>query len=111
MDNLTLGLGASGLCGVILLAIGWFVARGVRSKCIVGGNVVSLDVHKATPNELNNITAVREAETPGVVAPPLEPEQITVIEHHPQLHPIRVPVTKTPKVSRNSHTSKTPATH
>ncbi len=71
MDNLSLGLGASGVGGVILMIIGWFVARGIHSRCVAGGNVIEVDVHRATPAELTG--------------PPSDTVEVKSLQHLQQL--------------------------
>ena len=48
MDTLSLGLGASGVGCFVVAFIGFLIARGLRSRCLVAGNVISIDIHKAT---------------------------------------------------------------
>jgi hypothetical protein len=45
------GVGITGTGISILTLVGWIVARGIRSKCILGGNVMSVDIHRATQEE------------------------------------------------------------
>ena len=100
MDNLTLGLGASGVGGVVMLIVGWIIAKGIHSRCIAGGNVIELDVHRATPAELSKpqeSSHTASVDTSDSVAV----EIATPVATHPPLHPIRTPKEKrTPKVSK-----------
>ena len=98
MDNLTLGLGASGVGGVVMLIVGWIIAKGIHSRCIAGGNVIELDVHRATAAELakppEHTASVDTSDSVAV-------EIATPVATHPPLHPIRTPIEKrTPKVSK-----------
>ena len=49
MDLTTLGLGAGGVGGVVLIIVGYLIRRGMKSKCVVGGVVI--DIHTATAAE------------------------------------------------------------
>ena len=48
MDTVSLGLGASGVGCFVVASIGFFIARGLRSRCLVAGNVIAIDIHRAS---------------------------------------------------------------
>jgi hypothetical protein len=99
MDNLTLGLGASGVAGVVVMIVGWFIAKGIHSSCISGGNVITLDIHRVIPTPSTAATVVTSdsiaVEIPVTAAAPA---------HLPPLHPqhLRIATPKhTPRASKH----------
>ena len=105
MDTLSLGLGASGVGCFVVAFIGFLIARGLRSRCLIAGNVISIDIHKATQGELAAVEEQREVDTPhptvhtdeeAAVIPtfvPVVPTHApTHAPTHPPLHPSRIPI-------------------
>ena len=99
MDTLSLGLGASGVGCFVVAFIGFLIARGLRSRCLVAGNVIAIDIHKATASELAAVEEQREVDTPhptihtdeeAAVVPIVVPVVPTAT--HPPLHPSRIPI-------------------
>ena len=79
--NTAFGLGVSGLGASVAIVIGWFIAKGIRSRCIAGGNVISVDVHRATPAELAPDAPSATHESVVVHVHPPTP---TVVDEHAQ---------------------------
>ena len=103
MDTLSLGLGASGVGCFVVAFIGFLIARGLRSRCLVAGNVISIDIHKATQGELAAVEEQREVDTPHptvhtdeeaavIPAPVSHPTATHPTATHPPLHPSRIPI-------------------
>jgi hypothetical protein len=100
MDTLSLGLGASGVGCFVVAFIGFLIARGLRSRCLVAGNVISIDIHKATQGELAAVEEQREVDTPHPTVHTDEEAAVTPASHapthptatHPPLHPSRIPI-------------------
>ena len=97
MDTTTaFSLGLSGLGTSVIVIIGWIIAKGIRSRCVAGGNVYSIDIHKATPADDNAPQSTRDS----VIVHVHTPAVTTVDEHvQPALHPIVIPSSKIPKRS------------
>ena len=108
MDTTTaFSLGLSGLGTSVIVIIGWIIAKGIRSRCVAGGNVYSIDIHKATPADDNSAP---QTTRDSVVVHVHTPAVTTVDEHvQPALHPIVIPPThsKIPKRSIE-HIKKVP---
>ena len=81
------GIGVSGAGISIITIIGWFLAKGIRSKCMIGGNVLTIDVHKATPTEM----AERSDDTHNTQnvppTPHTERSARSTTANYPQTHP------------------------
>jgi hypothetical protein len=110
MDTLSLGLGASGVGCFVVAFIGFLIARGLRSRCLVAGNVISIDIHKATQGELAAVEEQRDVDTPhptvhtdeeAAVIPTFVPVVPThapthapthPTATHPPMHPSRIPI-------------------
>ena len=107
MDTTTaFGLGLSGLGTSVIVVIAWIIAKGIRSRCVAGGYVYSIDIHKATPADDISAPSTRDS----VVVHVHTPAVTTVDEHvQPALHPIVIPSThsKIPKRSIE-HIKKVP---
>ena len=120
------GVGITGTGISILTLIGWVVARGIRSKCILGGNMMSIDIHRVTQEETaiidneRNHTAIEirpsptptqnptqnptPTPTPSIVYPSKSTETAAVIIEHvqvPPLHPVKTPKVRISKPLRN----------
>jgi hypothetical protein len=95
MDTLSLGLGASGVGCFVVAFIGFLIARGFRSRCLVAGNVISIDIHKATQGEIAAVEEQREVDTPHPTAHTDEEAAVTPVapthHTHPTL-PSRIPI-------------------
>ena len=103
MDNLTLGLGATSTGAIVLMIIAFLVRRGLHSQCMVGGQVITLDVHRVNPEPEvptpDNATTVSVEEVLPEVPRTAVQSAVQVAPHRPPpLHPVR-----TPKEPRLSH--------
>jgi len=59
MENpIIFGLGLTGTTGVMIGLIWFILKKGLKSKCRIAGEIITLDIHK---------------ESPGDQSPPLEP--------------------------------------
>ena len=90
--TISFGLGVTSIATTVLFVLGLVVARGMKSRCVLGGNVVSVDIHKQT--EAEKATEDQVQITMPTPAP-------TVIEIHTQpdhppipLAPLRIPKTR-----------------
>ena len=105
MDSTTaFGVGVTSLGSTVIMIIAWIIARGIKSRCVVGGNVLAIDVHRQTQAERDI-----ENPVPSVSTAPTPQPTIIEINTQPPLHPVRVP--KIPRDSlqqpvRKSHTPK-----
>ena len=135
------GIGLTGTGISILTIIGWFVARGIRSRCMLGDNVLSVDMHKVTQSERDAIeeersgrktpapapapaqTAIDIVNTPGQPQPQVQFDSVAHVAP-PPIHPVHTPkprqsIMKTPKdplkqarrSSTKSHTSAAGVSH
>lgn len=95
MDTtISFGLGVTSIATTVLFVLGLIVARGIKSRCILGGNVVSVDIHKQTEAE-------KASDTQDQVQVTIPAPNPTVIEIHTQpdhlpipLAPLRTPKTR-----------------
>ena len=77
MDPLTIGLGASGTGGVVLIVLYYLVRKGLKSKCIVGGHEIKLEIRRAASDAS---TSSPDHRTDRVEPRPTEaPSQIRVV--------------------------------
>ena len=79
--NTAFGLGVSGLGANVAIVIGWVIAKGIHSRCIAGGNIIELNVHRATPEELAPDAPSATHESVVVNVHPPTP---TVVDEHTQ---------------------------
>ena len=109
MDGLTLGLGASGLGGVVILIVGWFIAKGIHSRCVYGGNEITLDIHRVAEGSTPAVAATVTSDSAAVVVDiPPSAAAVAVCSNNIPVHPIRIPKPKhmmggklgTPRVSK-----------
>ena len=49
------GFGVTGVGGLVVLVVSYLIARGIRSRCLLGGNVISVDVHRASQSEIDAV--------------------------------------------------------
>lgn len=53
MENpLIFGLGLTGTTGVVIGVFWLLIQKGLKSKCRIAGEVITLDIHKETPGDL-----------------------------------------------------------
>ena len=107
MDNLTLGLGATSTGAIVLMIIAFLVRRGLHSQCMVGGQVITLDVHRVNPEPEvptpENSTTVSVEEVLPEVPRTAVQSAVQVAPHRPPpLHPVRTPKEprQTPRASK-----------
>jgi hypothetical protein len=53
MDATSLALGGTGTAGVVIGLIYFLLKKGARSKCVVAGQTIVVDVHETTKNEMS----------------------------------------------------------
>jgi hypothetical protein len=96
MDTtVSFGLGVTSIATTVLFVLGLIVARGMKSRCVLGGNVVSVDIHKQTEAEKatdDNVQVTIPAPTPTVIEIHTQPD-------HP---PIPLNTVRTPRAARDS---------
>jgi len=107
MDTVSLGLGASGVGCFVVAFIGFLIARGLRSRCLVAGNVISIDIHKATQGELAAVQEQREVDTPHPTVVHTD-EEAAVIPTFVPVVPTHVPTHIPTHVPTHVHPSRIP---
>jgi hypothetical protein len=66
MENpVVFGLGLTGTAGVLIGILWMVIQKGIKSKCRIAGEVITLDIHK---------------ETPGDQSPPLQPRRQSEVD-------------------------------
>ena len=53
MESVTLGLSITGVAGLALSLTYYLIRKGMKSKCIVAGKTITLDIHDTTKNEMS----------------------------------------------------------
>ena len=52
MENpVIFGLGLTGTTGVLVGLLWFIIKKGLRSKCRIAGEIITLDIHKETPGD------------------------------------------------------------
>ena len=53
METTLFGLSVTGVAGVAIGLIWFLVSKGLKSKCVVKGMVMSVDIHKQTESDIS----------------------------------------------------------